>query len=93
MFNTWGIPNIYLEDASKAILESGSSAYPALRGILSEKRPAPVFGGKQSMVYRRYMYRLCDYALFLLEKMQGNADFQLPVSVADRGGSIKEMLK
>ncbi len=93
MFNTWGLPGIYLEDASKAMLESGKSAYPALRRMLSETRPAPIFGGKQSMVYRRYNYRLCDYALFFLEKLQGNGDFQMPVSVADRDALIKEILK
>ena len=93
MFNTWGLPHIYLEDASRAMLESGKSAYPALRRMLSETRPAPVFGGQEFMEYERYKYRLCDYALFFLEKMQGNADFRMPVSVADRDSLIREMLK
>lgn len=93
MFNTWGLPHIYLEDASRAMLKSGKSAYPALRRMLSETRPAPVFGGQEFMEYERYKYRLCDYALFFLEKMQGNADFRMPVSVADRDSLIREMLK
>jgi hypothetical protein len=93
VFNTWGLPHAYLEDASKAMLESGPSAYPALKRMLSDTRPAPVFGGQERMIYLRYQYRLCDYALFFLEKMQGNANFVMPVSPADRDALIKEMLK
>jgi hypothetical protein len=92
-FNTWGLPHAYLEDASKAMLESGESAYPALRRMLSDTRPAPVFGSKEFMEYQRYKYRLCDYALFFLEKMQGNADFVMPMSVADRDALISGLLK
>jgi hypothetical protein len=93
VFNTWGLPHAYLEDASKAMLESGKSAYPALRRMLSETRPAPVFGSQEFMEYQRFKYRLCDYALFFLEEMQGNANFVMPVSAADRDSLIKEMLK
>jgi hypothetical protein len=92
-FNTWGLPHAYLEDASKAMLESGESAYPALRRMLSDTRPAPVFGSKEFMEYQRYKYRLCDYALFFLEKMQGNAGFVMPMSVADRDALISGLLK
>jgi hypothetical protein len=92
-FNTWGLPHIYLEDASRAMLECGRSAYPALRRMLSETRPAPVFGSQEFMEYKRYQYRLCDYALFFLEKMQGNANFRMSVSVADRDSLIKQMSK
>ncbi len=91
-FNTWGMPGIYLEDASKAMLETGKSAYPALKRMLSDTRPAPVFGGQQHMVYEHYKFRVCDYALFFLEKMQGNENFRMPESVADRDTLIKKML-
>jgi hypothetical protein len=91
MFNTWGLPHLYLEDASKAMIEAGQSASPALKRMLSDTRPAPVFGGKEYMEYKRYNYRLCDYALFFLEKIQGNADFRMPMSAADRDGLIKQM--
>jgi hypothetical protein len=93
MFNTWGLPHAYLEDASKAMLECGRSAYPALMRMLSETRPAPVFGGQEVTEYERYKYRLCDYALFFLEKIQGNAGFVMPVSVEERDALIKDMLK
>lgn len=93
MFNTWGLPNFYLEDASKAMLETGSAAIPALKQMLSDTRPAPVFGGQEAMLYQQYQYRLCDYALFFLEKLQGNANFVMPVSVAERDALIRDLLK
>lgn len=93
VFNTWGLPHLYLEDASKALIETGKSAAPALRRMLSETRPAPVFGGQEYMEYKKYNYRLCDYALFFLEKIQGNADFKMPAAVADRDSLIKGLLK
>src|ERR1035438_4642653 len=43
-FNTWGLPNFYLEDASNAMVEAGRSAVPALKRMLGETRPAPLFG-------------------------------------------------
>jgi len=93
-FNMWGLPNFYLEDASKALLECGESAYPRLRRMLSDTRPAPVYGGKKAyMVNKRYQFRLCDYALFFLKRMQGDAIFVLPVSVSDRDVLIKAMVQ
>jgi hypothetical protein len=98
MFNTWGLPHLYLEDASKAMIEAGKSAEPALRRMLSDTRPAPVFGSKGYMEYRRYGYRVCDYALFFLEKIgldknPGNVDFRMPVSAAERDALIKGISK
>jgi hypothetical protein len=90
-FNVWGLPNFYVEDASHAMIEAGASATPALKRMLSDTRPAPVFGGQEYMVYKQYKYRLCDYALFFLEKIGGNASFRMPVSVADRDSLIKQM--
>lgn len=92
-FNTWGLPHLYLEDASKAVLEAGRSAYPALKRMLSDTRPAPVFGSQEYMEYQRYKYRVCDYALFFLEKIQDNKNFRIPVSVAERDSLIKAMLQ
>jgi hypothetical protein len=34
---------------------------------------------------------VCDYALFFLKKIAGNADVRMPVSVADRDSMIKQM--
>jgi hypothetical protein len=93
VFNTWGLPHLYLEDASKAMIETGKSTYPALRRMLSDTRPAPVFGSKEYMEYKRYHYRVCDYALFFLEKTEGKAVFRMPASAADRDSLIKGRLK
>jgi len=90
-FNVWGLPNFYMEDASHAMIEAGASATPALKRMLSDTRPAPVFGGQEYMVYKQYKYRLCDYALFFLEKIGANASFRMPVSVTDRDALIKQM--
>lgn len=93
MFNTWGLPHIYLEDAGKALIETGKSAVPALRRMLSDTRPAPVFGSQEYMEFKKYGYRLCDYALFFVEKIQGNADFKMPVAPSDRDAIIKTLQK
>jgi hypothetical protein len=90
-FNVWGLPNFYVEDASRAMVEAGRSATPALKRMLSDTRPAPVFGSQEYMVYRQYKYRLCDYALFLLEQIAGKQDFRMPVSPTERDAAIKQM--
>jgi hypothetical protein len=92
-FNTWGLPGIYQEDASRAMLEAGAAAVPALRRMLSDARPAPVFGSQEYMLYKRYQFRVSDYALFFLEKIRGNPDFVMPVSVTQRDALVREMLK
>jgi hypothetical protein len=61
--------------------------------MLSETRPAPVYGSKAYMVYTHFQFRLCDYALFYLKRMQGETNFTLPASVTDRDAQIKEKLK
>jgi hypothetical protein len=92
-FNTWGLPHLYLEDASKAMLECDQSAVPALKRMLSETRPAPVFGSKERMEYLRYKYRLCDYALFFLKRLQGDTKFVMPLSVEERDSLIRGIPK
>jgi hypothetical protein len=92
-FNTWGIPNLYLEDAGNAMVESGRAAVPALKRMLSDTRPAPVFGGQEHMVYARYKFRLCDYALYFLKRIGGDDKFREPVSPEERDALIKQMAK
>jgi len=72
--NAWGLPNFYPGDASKALLECGKAAYPALRRMLSDKRPALVYGGKLRMISQRYGFRVCDYPLFFLNESAGAAE-------------------
>jgi len=90
-FNVWGLPNFYLEDASRAMVEAGKSATPALKGMLTDTRPAPVFGSQEYMVYQQYKYRVCDYALFFLEQIAGKQDFRMPISPAERDVAIKQV--
>jgi hypothetical protein len=91
-FNSWGIPPFYLQDASSAMLECDSTAFPSLRKILGDTRPAPVFGSQEYMLYQRYQYRVCDYALFFLRAMQTsnvNRKIEMPVSAAGRDSLIR----
>jgi hypothetical protein len=89
-FNTWGLPDVYLEDASHAMIEAGPSAVPALRRMLGETRSAPLFGSKEYMLSKQYKYRLCDYALFFLKSIEGDAQFTLPTKSEERDALIKQ---
>ncbi len=92
-FNTWGLPGFYLEDASNAMIEAGRSTIPALRSMLRDTRPAPVFGSKEYMLAQRLKYRLCDYALFFLKRAEGDGQFTLPSSPEERDTLIKKEQK
>lgn len=90
-FNTWGLPGFHLEDASQAMIEAGRSAEPALRKLLSDTRPAPVFGSQEYTIYQRYKFRVCDYALLYLEKLQGNAEYREAMTSTERDAAIKQL--
>jgi hypothetical protein len=92
-FNTWGLPGVYLEDASNAMIEVGRSAIPALKRMLGETRPAPLFGSKEYILAQHYKYRMCDYALFFLKRIQGNAEFKLPEAPEERDALVKQSEK
>ena len=92
-FNTWGLPNFYLEDASNAMLEAGQSTVPALTRMLRDTRPAPLFGSKEYMLSQRLKYRLCDYALFFLKRIGGDAQFTLPGRPEERDALITQAEK
>jgi hypothetical protein len=89
-FNTWGLPGAYLEDASNAMIETGKTATPALKRMLGETRLAPIFGSKEYMLAQQYKYRLCDYALFFLKRIDGNAEFKLPTTSEERDALIEQ---
>jgi hypothetical protein len=89
-FNTWGLPNFYLEDASNALIETGQSAIPALKRLLTDCRPAPVFGSKEYMLYLQHKYRLCDYAFFFLKRIAGDQRFLLPKTPEERDVLIRQ---
>jgi len=86
------LPNFNLGDASHALIEAGSSAAPALKRMLSDARPAPAFSSQEYMEYKKYQYRVCDYALLFLEMIKGNkSKFRMPVSPAERDALIKSL--
>jgi len=72
------------------MIETGSSAVPALRRMLGEMRSAPLFGSKEYMLSKQYKYRLCDYALFFLKRIEGDAQFTLPTKSEERDTLIKQ---
>lgn len=88
MFNTWGLPNFYLEEASNALIEAGPSAVPELKRMLNNCRPAPLFGSKEAMLSQQYKYRLCDYAFFFLKRIAGDEQFNLPKTPEERDALI-----
>jgi hypothetical protein len=90
-FNTWGIPNFNLEEASNALIETGRTAEPALKEMLRDTRPAPVFGSQEYMIYKQYQFRVCDYALMFLKRIDGDNAFRLPVTVAERDAIVKQV--
>jgi len=92
-FNTWGLPGVYLEDASNAMIEAGRNAVPALKRMLGETRAAPLFGSKEAMLAQQLKYRLCDYALFFMKKIEGDAQFKLPKTSEERDALIKQAEK
>jgi len=92
-FNTWGLPNANLQEASQAMLECDSSAFPALKRMLNDKRPAPLFGSKEAMEYKRYQFRLCDFALFFLETMRNKKKYVMPPEPGERDRIIQAWVK
>ncbi|HEV7643639.1 MAG TPA: hypothetical protein VGO50_06790 [Pyrinomonadaceae bacterium] len=84
-FNTWGLPHLYWEDAAKAIVESGKPALPGLAKLLADKHDAPVWGSEEVAEYKKYNYRVCDYALALiLEIMQRKQEIPVKPEGRDR---------
>ena len=65
-FNTFGLPHVRWEAASKAIIESGEASRPGLYELLKDQRAAPVWGSEDYQEYVRFQYRVCDYAYALL---------------------------
>jgi len=70
-FNAWGLPHIYWEDASFAIIEQGRKAIEPLKSMLPDKREAPVWGSEEVLEYEKYKYRVCDYAWAMLREIKG----------------------
>jgi hypothetical protein len=82
-FNTWGMPHLSWEEGAKAIIEEGRAADKPLQALLTDKRPAPVWGSEGYLEYQKYRYRVCDYAWALRNEINGQK-IQIPEDPAAR---------
>ena len=86
-FNTWGIPDLYWEDAAQAVIELGNDAETALKPLLGDQRAAPVWGEEEFAHYELYQYRVADYALALTLAIRHD-ESPIPQAPADRDKMI-----
>jgi len=86
-FNTWGIPDLYWEDAAQAIIDEGADAEKALTPLLDDKRPAPTWGEEEYAHFQEYQYRVADYALALILAIRGD-ERQIPADPGERDQMI-----
>jgi hypothetical protein len=69
-FNTFGLPHLHWEEAAQALIEEGEVALNALKPLLVDERPAPVWGSEDYSEYRRYDFRVQDYAYSLIKSIR-----------------------
>lgn len=93
-FNAWGLPNLRLNEAAEALIEEKDAARPALVLLLQTtgSRKAPVLGLKSHDVYEKYQYRVSDYAMALLNEINGQRK-ELPVDPILRDRLIDELAR
>jgi len=65
-FNAFGLPHLRWEEAAQALIDEGEAAVTELKPLLADNRPAAVWGSEDYAEYRRYDYRVQDYALALI---------------------------
>jgi hypothetical protein len=90
-FNMWGLPNLKMEAAAHALIECGEKAVPILITLLSDCRPAEIWGDEEYQIYKKFKFRACDYSLTLIKRIQ-EKEFVIPESVEERDRMI-EVLK
>jgi hypothetical protein len=89
-FNTWGLPHSYWESSAKAIIELGDVAVEPLMNLLQDRRAAPVWGSEEALEYKKYKYRVNDYAWALLMEIKGRK-IQIPVDPKKRDQMISDV--
>jgi hypothetical protein len=86
--NDWGYldpAESYDGKAAKALLALGAAALPHLRPLLTDRRPAPLFGSEEATMSHRYQYRRADFAARYVALILGEeAPFAEQVSQRDR---------
>jgi hypothetical protein len=75
------------------IIREGKNISKGLIELLKDTKPAPVWGSEDYTEYLLYKYRVCDYALFYLMKIDGDEKFIMPQSPEERDRIIKERFK
>jgi hypothetical protein len=91
-FNAWGLPNLHWHEAAEALIEEKDAARPALVALLqkTDSRDAPVLGLGLDKIHEKYHYRVSDYALALLNEINGQR-IKLDENPAIRNKFINEL--
>lgn len=87
-FNAWGLPHLRWEGAAKAIIAEGAVAQAALKALYQDRRPAPVWGSEGVLEFRKYRFRVCDYAWALSKAIEGDT-IEIPTDPTKRDELIK----
>jgi len=90
-FNAFGLPHNKWEEAAQAIIEAGPVTTRALEALLTDTRPAPMWGSEDYMEYKLYNYRVKDYAYALIIVSQ-KGQLQLSKDIAERDKVIDALL-
>jgi hypothetical protein len=90
-FNIWGLPHLYWEDAARALIGEGRQALDALRPLLEDHRPAPMWGSEEVLESQAYSYRVSDYAWAISMSILGE-EVRIPMSPEERDKLIGEMI-
>ena len=72
------------------MIAEGEAAEPALRRLLKDTRPAPVWGDEEATVAEQYRYRVQDYAWALIRSIKGEPVTEIPQSPDERDRLILE---
>jgi hypothetical protein len=93
LYNAFGLPHVRIEFAGETIIKEGENIRKGLMGLLSDTKPAPVWGSEDYGEYLNYKYRVCDYALFFLKKIDGDEEFTISQTQEGRDTMIAEILQ
>ncbi len=91
-FNAFGLPHSKWEEAAQAIIEAGPVTTRALETLLTDSRPAPMWGSEDYMEYKLYNYRVKDYAYALIIASQ-KGRLQLSKDTVERDKLIDALAK
>jgi hypothetical protein len=76
--------------AAVALLQTGDQGAGVLRPVLTDRRPAPLYGSEMAALSHRYRYRRCDFAYRYLALLVGE-DPTFDADLAGRERRIAEL--